>query len=191
MAEIKIRPIKKDDIVPLGHIISDTWGFGESFSEKPAFRMGKLYLAQSLNESNFCRVAEIDGEVSGLITARADKLKRGSIKVKLFLIKSFIPVLFNTEALGASKILKDIEALNKRLYKASGKDFSGEIPLFVMKDSAKGKGVGGRLYGEALEFMKANGTKEFFIYTDTTCDYGFYDHKGAKRLSQEDLLIPL
>ena len=191
MSDIKIRDFKKSDIKDLSLIVMDTWGFSDSFSMKLAVKMSRLYLAEALNESNFCKVAEADGEAVGFIAARSDMLKKGSLKSKIFVFKALFPVIFNIEAIRAVKVFWDMSKLNKRLYKKAGIDFEGEITLFVLNIGARGKGIGGRLYSDALDFIRRSGAGNYYIYTDTTCDYKFYEHKGAKKLSCEELFIPL
>ena len=48
--------------------------------------------------------------------------------------------------------------------------------------------MGTQLWEDAKAFIKENGGKNFFFFTDTTCDYKFYEKKGCQRIcaSEED-----
>ena len=37
------------------------------------------------------------------------------------------------------------------------------------------------LFQSALNYMKQEKLKEFYLFTDTSCNYGFYEHQGMKR----------
>lgn len=189
--EVNIRNFEKNDINSLSNIICHTWGFDSSFSPHLAYLMGRLYLADSLCKSNFSKVAVVNGNIAGFIAVRAENLKKGTFGQKLFMLKCLFPTLFNIEAWQAFKIFSDIDKLNNKMYQSAEYDFDGEVTLFVMDESLRGLGIGKKLYKEAMEFFKKQNVKNYFVFTDTTCNYGFYEHEGAKRLKEEELFIPL
>ena len=45
----------------------------------------------------------------------------------------------------------------------------------------RGKGVGKMLYRKMLDYMRAHSIEKFFLFTDTSCNYGFYEHQGMQR----------
>ena len=189
--EINIRDIERKNIDALAEIICNTWGFNDSFSASLAYKIGRLYLAESLYKSNFTKVAFADGKAVGLILARAENLKNFDVQKSLYLLKCMLSVIFNFEALRALKVFADIERQNTELYKEAAGDFDGEITLFAVDEALRGFGIGKRLYTAALDFLKDQGAKNYFVFTDTTCNYGFYEHEGAIRLKEKEMLIPL
>lgn len=40
--------------------------------------------------------------------------------------------------------------------------------------------MGTQLWEDAKAFIKENGGKNFFFFTDTTCDYKFYEKKDVR-----------
>lgn len=42
------------------------------------------------------------------------------------------------------------------------------------------------LFQTALEYMKAQKINEFYLFTDTSCNYGFYEHQGMKRRCEQE-----
>ena len=37
------------------------------------------------------------------------------------------------------------------------------------------------LFQSVLQYMKEQGLDEFYLFTDTSCNYGFYEHQGMIR----------
>ena len=42
-------------------------------------------------------------------------------------------------------------------------------------------GIGKNLFQTALDYIKRQKLDEFFLFTDTSCNYGFYEHQGMSR----------
>ena len=51
---------------------------------------------------------------------------------------------------------------------------------------ARGMGVGRRLFNHMLGVFHDAGLREYFLFTDSTCDVGFYDHRGLIRKAERD-----
>lgn len=45
-------------------------------------------------------------------------------------------------------------------------------------------GVGRKLFNHMLGVFRNAGMNEYFLFTDTTCDYGFYDYRGLTRKAE-------
>ena len=54
----------------------------------------------------------------------------------------------------------------------------GEIELFLVAKSARGHGVGGSLWRQAMDYFANCQVARFYLHTDSSCDVSFYDHKG-------------
>lgn len=63
-------------------------------------------------------------------------------------------------------------------------DTQAELELFMVNPDTRGMGVGGALWRQMLESLAAEGVTAFFLHTDSSCDYSFYDHKGLQRVAQ-------
>ena len=44
--------------------------------------------------------------------------------------------------------------------------------------------MGRRLYDWLMDRFRAAGVHDYFLYTDTSCDVGFYDHRGLTRRAE-------
>lgn len=49
--------------------------------------------------------------------------------------------------------------------------------------------MGGNLLSELFDYFNTQNTKQIYLYTDTTCSYKFYEHKGFKRLEKQELKL--
>ena len=78
---------------------------------------------------------------------------------------------------------------DRTLTRTVGKTYQAEIALFLVSPEAKGHGVGGRLFAHMLDRFHALGIRQYFLFTDTTCDYGFYEHKGLQRAGVRNLAL--
>lgn len=84
------------------------------------------------------------------------------------------------EGRNVSKIFKSVNGIDKKLLSDNIKTYPAELALFAVSSSCQGKGIGKMLFESALEHMKNVNLKEFYLFTDTSCNYGFYEHQGMK-----------
>lgn len=68
--------------------------------------------------------------------------------------------------------------------KHAGHRYDAEVVLFIVDPEAQGLGVGGHLFDALMAYLRVNGAKRYFLFTDTSCNYGFYEHRGLKRVSE-------
>ena len=59
-----------------------------------------------------------------------------------------------------------------------------ELELFMVNPDVRGAGVGGALWRQLLAALRSMGVRAFFLHTDSSCDFGFYDHKGLSRVAE-------
>ena len=65
-----------------------------------------------------------------------------------------------------------------------GATTQAELELFMVNPDVRGMGVGGALWRQLLAALRGHGVRAFFLNTDSSCDYGFYDHKGLTRVAE-------
>ena len=42
-----------------------------------------------------------------------------------------------------------------------------------------------KMFCNMLEYMKLQNINDFYLFTDTTCNYGFYEHQGMNRCDEK------
>lgn len=176
---LHIRPIQKGDLDILTQIVRDVWEMDSLCGSEEAGRyLSNEYLIKTLNHSTSAQVAVMDGQIAGLVAIReGEKLP---------------PFSFEREKAPAGLGQKEIQTMRdhmteydrscQKLLQDSGYEFEGEITLLAVSPSSQGYGIGVKLFEKAKEQF---GHRRFFLYTDTSCHYQFYDHRGMKCLAKK------
>ena len=51
------------------------------------------------------------------------------------------------------------------------------------------KGLGRKLFQTVVDYMKSRGTSAFYLFTDTSCNYPFYEHLGLTRRCEKKQVV--
>ncbi|WP_052447312.1 GNAT family N-acetyltransferase [Clostridium polynesiense] len=188
---MKYRKFKISDETLLAEIIRDTWGYNRlSKNPEVALLMGKIYLYSCLCSQNYNLVAEEKGKPVGIIMGNSHKKPE-----KLNLIYRLKQLYYYTkmkrykEGEFILNLFKGFERLDNEMLKEIGKSYDGELVFFVTDEAIRGQHVGTGLYRSLVEEFKANSSKLIYVYTDDSCNYGFYEHQGFKRINERKQVV--
>lgn len=184
-SDIHFREIQRSDYKALEKIIRDTWNYERYCSPKIAERMSKLYLASCLANQAFTCVAEKGGEAVGIIMGKNEKNHRMQIQYAIRQLGAAATMLCTKEGRQVFKLFYGIDKLDQALLAESGQDFDGELAFFAVGSDQRGTGIGKELFNRLLVYMKSQSIRNFYLYTDSTCNYGFYEHQGMKRIGEK------
>lgn len=144
-----------------------------------------LDLNSSLSNASMATVAEVDGKIAGVILVSADS----EPKYGRMLMQSTIDAAATLHAQGQEiadyfydrmKVESKYDA--KLLEKAQeNTDYDGRIVLFIMDPEFQGLGIGSKLFQAAKDYFEATNVQNYYLFTDSSCNYPFYDHKGMHR----------
>ena len=179
--QIELREYQKQDFKALETIIKETWHYDDFSSPKIAIKLAKVFLSSCLTNYTFSRVAVVDGTVVGIIMVNNIAKHKCPLSNRLLQIKSILSLLSSKEGRKISKIFSNINGIDKQLLNENNKIYLAELALFVVSSSCRGKGIEKMLFQSVLKYMKQEKLKEFYLFTDTSCNYGFYEHQGMKR----------
>lgn len=84
-----------------------------------------------------------------------------------------------------------INQVDKELLKESKKEYPGELSFFALDERYRGLGIGKKLFRVLLDYMEQQKIPRFYLYTDNSCNYGFYEHQGMRRCGQKSYKVPL
>lgn len=70
-------------------------------------------------------------------------------------------------------------------------EFDGVLTLFAVDEELRGLGVGKSLLKGLLDYLRKHNTKCIYLYTDSTCNYGFYEQNGFERIEQQNIEMAL
>nr|WP_246566699.1 GNAT family N-acetyltransferase [Tissierella simiarum] len=65
------------------------------------------------------------------------------------------------------------------------------LTLFAVIEECRGLGVGKTLISYLDEYLKEHNTHNIYLYTDSACNYGFYDNHGFVQLGEENCKSPV
>lgn len=180
---ISYRPVERSDYKALAALIDTSWNYSTLTSSFNAKQMSYAFLFSSLAHQSFTRVALKGNEPVGVAMGRTEELP---LKHKLYLI----PLLFNLVALHftpsgreAFQSFRRTLHVNKSLLKQTHETYDGELVLFAVRPETQGLGIGSHLFDDFLKYLRSQGASTFFLFTDTSCTYSFYENKGLKRTS--------
>lgn len=184
--KIKLREYQPSDFKALENIIRETWNYDRFSSPKVSQKLAKVFLSSCLTNYTFSRVAIIDDKPVGIILGKNCSLYKCSLKNRLKQIKAIISLYATKEGRNVSKIFSSVNDIDKQLLKECHKTYPGELALFAIDSSCRGKGIGKLLFQEVLNYFQQQKLDEFYLFTDTSCNYGFYEHQGMIRRHEKE-----
>lgn len=177
------------DFDKIVRIVSNAWGYSDFMPESIANSMAELDLLPCIRQHTFSQVVEDEGKIVGFIL--------GNISTNFIdseydeRIKNNIENLKNTEeGLIAYDIRKNMKSINEKLLANSGKDYKSELSFFAIDEEYRGKGIGKELLCRFIKYLKKNNISEFYLYTDTSSDYKFYEHFGFNKKGEQYMELP-
>ncbi|MGL6173098.1 MAG: GNAT family N-acetyltransferase [Cellulosilyticaceae bacterium] len=187
MKQLIYRTIKKSDYPTIKALINSAWHF-ERFATHERIREDilEIYLRNCLIEQTFNTVVEDEGKVIGILLGRSEKAYK-KYKVNphtLPIMYRIIKFCFSEQARQATKGYKNFSKAYKDLMADRAQLFDGELVLFIVNEAYRGQGIGKQLTQMFFEYMKQTDTNCIYLYTDTACNYAFYDQQGFKRIDE-------
>lgn len=183
--EIKIRAFQKQDIPYLEEIVRKTWNYDRFASEKTAKRLAKVFLASCLTNQTFIRVAALEERSVGVIMAKDSKSHRCPLGYRLRQIWQIFRLMITKEGRQVSSIFRSVNDIDQILLQERKKAYQGELAFFAIGEECRGKGIGAKLFAEVREYMRQQGVENYYLYTDTSCNFGFYEHMGMQRCGEK------
>ena len=167
-----------DDIV---REFDRTWGQCSAAAGTPvSMQISRHFVLHYLEPTTRAIVAELDGRFMGVTLSRVagEPLAFPQAKQELAAINGEL----NRSTLGAKTLSETEQWHEMELRMEREIDINdvarGEIELFLVAKSARGHGVGGSLWRQAMDYFANCQVARFYLHTDSSCDVSFYDHKG-------------
>lgn len=191
MNNIVYREIEKCDYETVKNLINKAFDFESFIDNKDVLdKCLNIYLRACLSSTTFSSVAVKNFQVIGLIL--------GSSKNKntlLNFLKHNIALGYNVASLllKSKKDKKNLKGYNKilsaydALMKNRKDDFQGCIELFIVSNECQGLGVGKKLVSQLIDYMKNNTVSDIYLYSDSNCNYGFYDSQGFNKIDSQSV----
>jgi GNAT superfamily N-acetyltransferase len=182
--QIIYRELRKSDYKPVAEMIRQTWEFDKAGSPETAALAGNMYLRVSLAEQTFVRIAEKNGIPVGVVMGRINGRPICAYCHNIALFWIMARFRLSAEGRNIRKIFNNFFSINEHFLEERKRNYDGELVLFIVSQNEKGKGVGKELLSRFYEYMRETSARTFYLFTDSYCDYGFYDQKGFRRVCE-------
>lgn len=180
MEQIIYRNLKKQDYNAVADLLSHAFGLHRYVSDKQLLWIFKQqYLYSCLSEATFSRVAEQNGKIVGVImgNAQSDYHILPHIGFALrFLLYSLKMKIYGRKISDSISGYHELHRIYREFSQRHKGEFDGVLTLFAVHSECRGKGVGKKLLSDLDAYWKEHQVKSIYLYTDTTCNYGFYEH---------------
>lgn len=193
MQEIRYRPVEKKDYAEIGEIINQSFHLFHYVSDRKTLEAFKLqYIYSCLSEATYTCVAEQNGKVLGVVMGQA-QADYNSFTHLPFLLKaldySIKMRFYGRKHKDETKGYQALHQIYSDFSKKHQGEFDGVLTLFAVNEACRGHNIGGRLLSGLFDYFKSQNTKRIYLYTDDTCSYGFYEHKGFQQLEKQALSL--
>ena len=189
--QIILREYQKTDHQALENIVREAWKYDRFCSPKTAAKMAKVYLSSCLTNQTFTKVAEINGEPVGIIMGKDIENHKCRLSLRMKWLKSIVSLYISKEGREISKIFAAVQGIDKALLSACKEQYKGELAFFAISEKCRGKGLGKKLFQTVVDYMKSQDISNFYLFTDTSCNYPFYEHMGLTRRCEKKQIIDI
>lgn len=191
MKRVIYRNILYSDYEIIKQLIGDAFGFTEFIKDKELLDIVLSgYLQDCILDSSFSKVAQIDDKVIGFIlgNAKKDKNRISNCGNPLNFNNNEIDLMISNEE--NKNLLKEFSKITdtyKELIKKKENTFQGCVQLFVVSEKSRDLVVGKNLIKHLFDYMKSMDVKSLYLFTDTRCNYGFYDSQNFNRIDEKEV----
>lgn len=180
------------ELPELVELVGQAWSFDEYSSEAARHAAKEKYLLEHLEGCTTFISAKINGQTAGFIAGRIPGVDKT-------VFDASIKELADEAAcrLESSSTFQEREHWRRGWMCASdwyderikclgqSSALSSWIDLFIVGSSARGSGVGGRLFNLFEDAAEKSGAgRGIMLKTDSWCSWGFYEKKGFTRLAE-------
>lgn len=193
MNNITYRKIRRADYEQIQEIINQSFGLYKYVEHPKVLKsLLQLYLQSCLAEQTCSCVAVKDGKVIGVIMGQAKS--EYSFFTHLVPILGVVFYTLKTNVLAriykcSTKDYKKIHEIYHKFLLGRKEEFDGVLTLFAVTEESRGLGIGKTLLHHLMKYLKKNNTHNIYLYTDSSCNYGFYERQGFVRLCEESMAI--
>ncbi len=190
---IRYRPIEKKDYAAVGELLDQSFGLHRYMADAKALAcLRKQYVYSCLAEATYTCVAEKEDRVIGVImgNAKTDYRLLPHLPHLLRMVWQELQMIwFRRKEADGIRDFHQLHRIYRQLSEQHKGEFDGVLTLFAVEESCRGEGLGKALLSGLLAYLRQHGTKQIYLYTDTTCNYGFYEYQGFVRLGAHSLSL--
>ncbi len=179
------REYQPNDFDMLSEIIKITWNHGKYYSYGVSCRVADAYLRFCLSEQTFAQVAEVNEKTVGIIIGNNFLKRHFHFNYFLYAMYDIICLSMSKEGRNAWRFFRNIDKIYKELLSLQIKKYDGELSFFVVHPLYRNFGIGNELYNRFYNYAKINKINNFYVFTDTSCNYNFYEKRNMKKCGEK------
>lgn len=134
---------------------------------------------------NKAYVAVCDGKPVGIIIGTDIRKNKVHLSALAKTLEYGVGCLLDAELRENAVKWSGYQKISDEMDKIVQKETDGEISLFIVSPEYRGKGIGKLLYTQLLNHFRSIGIHNFYLHTDTACNYKFYEKQGMSILLSE------
>lgn len=138
-----------------------------------------------LTQQTFTRVAVVDGVPVGIIMGKNERTHRCPWSLRWRAARAVLALLATREGRKVARLFSGVERINQALLSRCPQSYPGQVAFFAVDQPRRGMGLGKRLFQAVMDNMRQETSGPIFLFTDTSCNYGFYEHQGMVRRAEQ------
>ncbi|KRM91982.1 GNAT family N-acetyltransferase [Liquorilactobacillus cacaonum] len=183
---VSYRKISDDDYQTVLEMVIETWDYRE-WIEKPLVRpMAEFFLCDLLVGSDDVFVAVVDNSVVGIVATSHEQWSRLQFIWQRRQLKSLAQLAGYEDKNYIFAQYMETMNIDEELLALSNKKYGGALNLLIVKKGFQGMGIGGKLFEHFYNYLKELKVKNFYLFTDNSSNFRFYDYKGLKCINQKN-----
>lgn len=178
---VTYRPFEAQDFEAVAELVRATWC--EELGPKAGPLAARLELSGYLALSTWGIVAERGGELLGVMLARRHGTE-GAERDRWLAEQARLQAIVDADPGLAELVKAEMAGVAEETALAAEYEATDPVEadvvfkLLIVSASARGLGVGGKLFQAAVDYARSCGARGYYLLTDDACDVTFYDHKG-------------
>ncbi|MCL1997414.1 MAG: GNAT family N-acetyltransferase [Turicibacter sp.] len=189
---MEIREIQASDLNGIKAVVRDVWEWEEAFDDEDVIdACVAIYFAPVLHEATFGRVAVLDGEIVGVIFG----LEIGKPAAYKHILEDLTPHILRltqTNDQDRQAMCDYITALHTTyaaLIADTEHEYDGSLDFFAVSKAVQGQGVGKQLWQQLKSHFQRQNIKKIYLYSDSECNYQFYEGQGFVRVQTQEMRV--
>lgn len=186
---VSYRPMDWNDLDTVAACFDRVWPQGPALAGTPTALLVARYLTlHYLEQSTWSNVAvTAEGDLAGITLARVVGRPTLFPQAHEEFLRTRALLLADPRGAATVTMFEDGFFVREGILEEDSDvtaTTQAELELFMVNPDVRGAGVGGALWRQLLAALHSMGVRAFFLHTDSSCDFGFYDHKGLSRVAE-------
>lgn len=182
-AGARIGNMRLDDMDAVAELARLAWFSGEYHGVQD--EVARFFVAHHLERASWARVARLGQEIVGVMLARVEGqpavcgdygVQEGE-RLRQVLCQSEQGRHFLDVFTGYRRDHQEMEADARATCEA-------ECQMYIVNPNKQGQGIGRLLWDDMMNYFASHGARQYFLYTDTDCNWRIYEAKGLARSAE-------